>query len=96
MAERIGFIGPRFHTLIGAIFLVIVLVSPGGLIELWERVLNLFSGSRRGPLDRAPVELGHAGEPAHRGGVDGVDRCRRQHDQPGDAARTLRHSRRTE
>jgi branched-chain amino acid transport system permease protein len=59
-SQRIGFIGARFDTLIGAIFLVIVLVSPGGLIELWERVLNLFSGSRRGPLDRAPVELGHA------------------------------------
>ena len=59
-SQRIGFIGPRFHTLIGAIFLVIVLVSPGGLIGLWERVLNLFSGRRRGPLDRTPIELGQA------------------------------------
>src|SRR6476659_4607840 len=56
-SQRIGFIGPRFHTLIGAIFLVIVLVSPGGLVGLWERVLDLFSGRRRGPLDRTPVEL---------------------------------------
>jgi branched-chain amino acid transport system permease protein len=56
-SQRISFIGPRFHTLIGAIFLVIVLVSPGGLVGLWERVLNLFSGRRRGPFDRMPVEL---------------------------------------
>jgi branched-chain amino acid transport system permease protein len=47
-SQRIGFIGPRFHTLIGAIFLVIVLVSPGGLVGLWERVINLVSGPRRG------------------------------------------------
>jgi branched-chain amino acid transport system permease protein len=59
-SQRISFIGPRFHTLIGAIFLVIVLVSPGGLMGLWERVLNLFSGRRRGPLDRTPIELGQA------------------------------------
>ena len=37
-SQQISFIGPRFHTLIGAIFLVIVLVSPGGLVGLWERV----------------------------------------------------------
>ena len=47
-SQRIGFIGPRFHTLIGAIFLVIVLVSPGGLVGLWERVIHLVSGPRRG------------------------------------------------
>lgn len=59
-SQRISFIGPRFHTLIGAIFLVIVLVSPGGLVGLWERILNVFSGRRRGPLDRTPVALGQA------------------------------------
>jgi branched-chain amino acid transport system permease protein len=59
-SQRIDFIGPRFHTLIGAIFLVIVLVSPGGLIGLWERALGLFSGRRRDPEDRNPVDLGHA------------------------------------
>jgi branched-chain amino acid transport system permease protein len=56
-SQRIGFIGPRFHTLIGAIFLLIVLVSPGGLVGLWEHILKLFSG-RRGPPDRNPVGLG--------------------------------------
>jgi branched-chain amino acid transport system permease protein len=36
-APDIGFISDRFHTVIGLIFLVIVLVSPNGLIGLWER-----------------------------------------------------------
>jgi branched-chain amino acid transport system permease protein len=36
-APDIGFISDRFHTVIGLIFLVIVLVSPSGLIGLWER-----------------------------------------------------------
>jgi branched-chain amino acid transport system permease protein len=44
-SPRIGFIGDRFHTLIGAIFLVIVLLSPAGLMGLWERAVQL---SRRG------------------------------------------------
>jgi branched-chain amino acid transport system permease protein len=59
-SQRIGFIGARFHTLIGAIFLVIVLVSPGGLMGLWERALTVFSGGRRGPRDRNPIDVGHA------------------------------------
>ena len=44
-SQRISFIGPRFHTLIGAIFLVIVLVSPGGLVGLWERVSTSSPGA---------------------------------------------------
>jgi branched-chain amino acid transport system permease protein len=47
-SQQIGFIGPRFHTLIGAIFLVIVLLSPGGLIGLWERGVGLALRGRRG------------------------------------------------
>jgi branched-chain amino acid transport system permease protein len=47
-SPRIGFIGERFHTLIGAIFLVIVLVSPGGLIGLWEKLLEQRGRLRRG------------------------------------------------
>jgi len=58
-SQQISFIGPRFHTLIGAIFLVIVLVSPGGLMGAWERVLTLFSGRRRNPHDRNPIDVGH-------------------------------------
>ena len=45
-SQQIGFIGPRFDTLIGAIFLVIVLVSPGGLIGLWERAVARVPGRR--------------------------------------------------
>jgi branched-chain amino acid transport system permease protein len=37
-APDIGFISDRFHTLIGVVFLVIVLVSPSGLMGLWERL----------------------------------------------------------
>ena len=43
-APDIDAIGDRFHTLIGVIFLVIVLVSPNGLIGLWERAT---AGRRR-------------------------------------------------
>ena len=56
-SQQIGFIGPRFETLIGAVFLVIVLVSPGGLIGLWERVLALTT-RRGGPSGRNPVDVG--------------------------------------
>jgi branched-chain amino acid transport system permease protein len=59
-SQQISFIGPRFHTLIGAIFLVIVLVSPGGLVGLWERAVTFSSGRRRGPSDRTPIEVGRA------------------------------------
>jgi branched-chain amino acid transport system permease protein len=67
-SQRISFIGERFHTLIGAIFLLIVLVSPGGLIGLWERLIDLFSGRRRGPVDRLPIEVGRT-EPTAEGGL---------------------------
>jgi branched-chain amino acid transport system permease protein len=67
-SERISFVGDRFHTLIGAIFLVIVLVSPGGLIGLWERLIGLLSGRRRGPVDRLPIEVGRT-EPTAEGGL---------------------------
>jgi branched-chain amino acid transport system permease protein len=43
-APDVDAIGDRFHTLIGVVFLVIVLVSPNGLIGLWERVT---AGRRR-------------------------------------------------
>ena len=61
--QRIGFSWgtwisqERFHTLIGLVFLLIVLVSPSGLIGLWERAVTFFSGPRRGPTDRKPVEV---------------------------------------
>jgi branched-chain amino acid transport system permease protein len=69
-AQSIGFLGSgfksfagsRFDTIIGVVFLAIVLLSPGGLIGLWERALTLVSGRRRGPVDREPnpIEVGRA------------------------------------
>jgi branched-chain amino acid transport system permease protein len=59
-SQQISFIGPRFATLIGAIFLVIVLVSPGGLMGLWERTVSLTSGRSRGPTDRDSIDLTRA------------------------------------
>ena len=50
-SQQISFIGPRFETLIGLIFLAIVLVSPNGLVGMWERALTEISGRRRGPTD---------------------------------------------
>ena len=59
-SQQISFIGPRFHTLIGAIFLVIVLVSPGGLIGLWDSVPRCdFCSGRGGPSDRTPLDIVH-------------------------------------
>ncbi|HEY0417027.1 MAG TPA: branched-chain amino acid ABC transporter permease [Gaiellaceae bacterium] len=55
-SQQISFIGPRFHTLIGVIFLVIVLVSPGGLVGFWDRVLAETIGRRRGPSNRLPID----------------------------------------
>jgi branched-chain amino acid transport system permease protein len=42
-------LGPeRFNTILGVVFLVIVLLSPGGLVGLWERGRDLAT-RRRGP-----------------------------------------------
>jgi branched-chain amino acid transport system permease protein len=48
---RVGdVLGPeRFNTILGVVFLVIVLLSPGGLVGLWERARELRSTRRRGP-----------------------------------------------
>jgi branched-chain amino acid transport system permease protein len=48
---RVGdVLGPeRFNTILGVVFLVIVLVSPGGLVGLWERGRELLGTRRRGP-----------------------------------------------
>ena len=43
-----SFVRPRFHTLVGLIFLVIVLVSPSGLMGLWERFSPASTSGRGG------------------------------------------------
>ena len=37
----------RFNTIIGIVFLVIVLLSPGGLVGLWEQVRDASAGATR-------------------------------------------------
>jgi branched-chain amino acid transport system permease protein len=39
--QTVSWIGPRFDTVIGVIFLVIVLVSPAGVMGIWERLTGL-------------------------------------------------------
>jgi branched-chain amino acid transport system permease protein len=57
-AQQIGFIGGRSDTLIGVVFLVIVLLSPNGLIGLWEKGVGAMR--RRGPEAPATEERGSA------------------------------------
>jgi branched-chain amino acid transport system permease protein len=49
--QQIGFVSSRFETVIGVIFLVIVLVSPDGLMGLWGRASELL----RRPATRLPA-----------------------------------------
>lgn len=58
-------LGPeRFNTILGVVFLIIVLLSPGGLVGLWDRVRELFARRRRGPPGgvRTPSPVGAAGD----------------------------------
>ena len=47
-SRQIDFVGPRFHTLIGLVFLAIVLVSPAGLAGIWERAQGALGLGGRG------------------------------------------------
>ncbi len=38
----------RFNTIIGLVFLIIVLISPGGLVGIWESIRDRLGGRRRG------------------------------------------------
>jgi branched-chain amino acid transport system permease protein len=55
-AQDVGFIGDRFHTLIGLVFLVIVLVSPDGLFGIGQRAVGAVSRRSRAnePQDEGP------------------------------------------
>ena len=60
-------VGGRFNTVVGAIFLAIVLLSPGGLMGIWESVTSaLRQGLGRGPRaeERQPVPLTEERHPA--------------------------------
>lgn len=56
-APSVSLIGDRFHTLIGIIFLIIVLVSPDGLMGLWERVIRPRRADPDDSGERGPAEL---------------------------------------
>jgi branched-chain amino acid transport system permease protein len=55
-AQDVGFIGDRFHTLIGLVFLVIVLVSPDGLFGIGQRAMEAVTRRSRAtePQDEGP------------------------------------------
>ena len=68
-------LGPeRFNTLIGIVFLVIILISPGGLMGIWEKGKERFTGALgggrsraspaapKGPPAKEPLEAGRAQE----------------------------------
>lgn len=58
-------VGGTFHTLIGVIFLLIVVVSPGGLMGIWESLLERVASPA--PARGDGLEGGHVGGPnAHR------------------------------
>jgi len=47
-------IGGSFYTVIGVIFLVIVLLSPGGLLGIWDRIVERTRAGSAGPTDESP------------------------------------------
>jgi branched-chain amino acid transport system permease protein len=59
-------LGPeRFNTLLGIIFLIIVLASPGGLVGLWESGSDRLRRRRRGgSAPRTTTTPGPEGGPA--------------------------------
>jgi branched-chain amino acid transport system permease protein len=57
-------LGPeRFNTLIGIIFLVIVLISPGGLVGIWEKAKERMGPSSGGRPDGAGPTAGDEPSP---------------------------------
>jgi branched-chain amino acid transport system permease protein len=48
-------IGGRFNTVVGLIFLVIVLLSPGGLMGIWESTTRRLRGQPAGAATAAPT-----------------------------------------
>jgi branched-chain amino acid transport system permease protein len=54
--DELPWIGGSFNTIIGLIFLAIVVVSPDGLVGLWDRVWRGLSRKRRLSPARLPVD----------------------------------------
>jgi branched-chain amino acid transport system permease protein len=60
-ASGLPVIGGTFNTIIGVIFLAIVVISPNGLMGLWDRLLDFAFGARR---TAAPSIVAPPGEQA--------------------------------
>ena len=61
--DSLPIVGGTFHTLIGLLFLVIILVSPGGLMGIWESLLGRLVAPRgRAPGHTVPSTSGPVGE----------------------------------
>ena len=58
-------LGPaRFNTIIGLVFLIIVLLSPGGLVGIWENARERLGGRRPGGGTPTTTTAGPEGGPA--------------------------------
>ena len=53
-------IGQRFNTVVGAVFLAIVLLSPGGLMGIWQSIID-FLGRQVSGKPPARPSRGHGG-----------------------------------
>jgi branched-chain amino acid transport system permease protein len=56
---ELPYVGGSFNTIIGLIFLAIIVVSPGGLMGLWDRASQLFLAGRR--IGAGQVAAGRTG-----------------------------------
>ena len=54
----------RFNTIIGLVFLIIVIVSPSGIVGLWERGRGRLGRGRSGTPTRSTAGSGPEGGPA--------------------------------
>jgi hypothetical protein len=54
-SEGLPVIGGSFNTVIGLVFLAIVIVSPDGLMGIWDRIWDL--ARRRGGPPQIPAEI---------------------------------------
>jgi branched-chain amino acid transport system permease protein len=55
LVHYVGITEQRFETLIGAIFLLIVLLNPGGLIGIWEWIKKLVT-REKSPAAEVPAQ----------------------------------------
>jgi len=53
---NVPLIGGSFYTVIGVIFLVIVLLSPGGLLGIWDKLVQRVQAGTHGPLAAGPTD----------------------------------------